>query len=114
MWSYFDGVTACSGLAEQSPVDPAAERSADERRYPEQPQLLQGPSADKDGRSGASRGIDRSVSHGNAHQVNQGEAKADGDGRKALGSATVSRSHNDQQEECGQDNLRPRSQPAEN
>ena len=57
---------------------------ADDRRHPEEPQLLERPSADDDRGSGAARRVHREIGDGYTDQVNQREAEADRDGRKAL------------------------------
>ena len=96
-----------SSLAEQSPIDPAADRGL--RRLaalPRTARVAARPSADEDGLSGVACRVHRRIRYWNTDQVNQGQAEADGDGGKALGRAIVGRSHDDQQEECGQNDFR--------
>src|SRR3546814_21135865 len=52
-------------------VEEAAEHAADDRGYPEQPQLLQRPTACDQRRDGAARRIDRRVGHRDADKMDQ-------------------------------------------
>jgi hypothetical protein len=58
-------------------VDEARDRCAEERRQPEEPELLQRPAAHENRRSGAARRIHRRVRHWNADQMNQRKRKTD-------------------------------------
>ena len=58
-------------LFEQCAIESSAGDSADQRRNPEQPQLLERQPAHEQRRAGAPRRIDRGVCDGNANEVDQ-------------------------------------------
>jgi hypothetical protein len=89
------------GLSGQQPVGEAGERCADDRRYPEQPELCQGPTAHEQRGTGAAGGVHRRVRDGDADQVNQRKREANGDGCEALRGAGIRRTENNEQEEKG-------------
>ena len=62
-------------LIAQPAIDNAADSAADQRRNPEQPELLQGPAADEQRRAGAARRVDRGVGDRNADQMDQAPAR---------------------------------------
>ena len=76
----------------QPTVDHAANRGD-----PEKPELRYGPSADEYGRSKAPRRIYRVIGNRNADQVNEGQAEAYSDWRKAGRCSSVRRAKNDDQ-----------------
>ncbi len=92
-------------MREQAAVDEAAKYAADQRRHPEKPKLAESPSANKERLAGAARRIDGGVGDGNADEVDEREAQANGDGREAFGSAYIGRSHDNQQEKGCENNL---------
>ena len=61
--------TTPAGSSLEPAIDHAAQRAADQRRDPEQPELRQRPAADEQRRPGAARRVDRGVGDGNADQV---------------------------------------------
>ena len=68
-------------------MDHAGHHGADDRRDPEQPELLERPAADEQRRTGAARRVHRRVGHRNADQVDQRERETDreaGEARRAL------------------------------
>ena len=67
------------------PIDSGTKQSADDRRHPEKPQLLDRPASDKHGDAGAARRVDGGVRHRDADQVDQRQAEADRDRRKPCG-----------------------------
>ena len=67
------------GLLAEPAVEDAAERAADQRRDPEQPELRQRPAADEQRRAGAAGRVDRGVGDRDADEVDQRQAEADGD-----------------------------------
>src|SRR5260221_13698884 len=81
-----------------APVGERADDGADDRGYPEQPELLQRPAADKQRRAGAPRRVHRGIRHRNADQVDQREAEADRNRRETRGRAPVRRPENDDEE----------------
>jgi hypothetical protein len=62
-----------------------AEDCAYDWRHPEQLQMLDGPSANEERRPRAARGINRSVGHWDADQVNQRQHQSDRNRREAAG-----------------------------
>src|SRR5262245_14008534 len=81
------------------------DRSSD-RSYPEQPQLLQRPTADKQSGTSASRRIYRGVCHGNAYEVNQRQRETNCNRRQTFRSARVRSSEDHDQEEERHHNFR--------
>ena len=89
----------------QPAVDGSGQERTHDRRYPEEPELAEGPSADEQGRAGAPSRVHRRVGHGDADEVDEGQSEADGDRGEARGRSTVSGPEDDQEEEEGQDGL---------
>src|SRR5215813_13276446 len=79
---------------EKAAVDPSRHKSADERRQPEEPELLDGPPTDEQGRCCAACGIDGCVGDGDADQVDEGQCKADSEPSEPGGRASVGRAEN--------------------
>jgi len=75
----FDVRLGGCGLGRQRLVDDPAEHSADDRREPEDPELLKRESADDDRRTGAARWVHGRVRHRDRDQVDERETEADGD-----------------------------------
>ena len=69
------------------------------------PQLLDGPSANEQGDSGAAGRVDRCVGDRDADQMYQGEAQPDSDGRQPQGRTLVGGAMDDQQEHEGHDDF---------
>jgi len=82
----------------EPPIHAASGRATEQRRKPEQPQLLQRPAADEQRRSSAARGIHRRIRNGDADQVDQREAQPDRDWREALRRIAVGCAHDYEQE----------------
>ncbi len=59
-------------------ADQACNRSAEDGRKPEQPELRDVRSASKQRRTGASRRVNRSIGDRNQEEVNERQAKPDG------------------------------------
>ena len=73
---------------------------------PKEPELMQRPAVHEKRRSGAAGRVHRQVVNGYADQVNEREAKANGNSRKPQRCATIRSAHNDEQEEESEHNLR--------
>src|SRR5271163_2383081 len=77
-------------IASHRKIQPGPDGSADDRRHPEEPQLLQRPAAattnrENQCRTSAARGVDRGVGDRHADQVNERQRQPDSDRRKAGG-----------------------------
>src|SRR5262249_55649236 len=70
-------------LAAQPAVQDTAGSAAENWRHPEQPQLRQRPTADKERGPRAARGIYRRIGDGNADQMDQRQRQPDGNRRKS-------------------------------
>ena len=69
-------------VARHPAMEEAGSGGADDRHYPEQPQLLQSPATDKDRLTGTTSWINRGIGDRDADQVNQRQAQANGNRRK--------------------------------
>jgi len=87
-------------------IDHAAEYRAGNGRDPEQPQLLQRPTAHKERRARAARRVHRRVGDRDADQVDQREAEPDGNRCESRGSALVRSAHDHEEEDEREDDLR--------
>ena len=80
-------------LGQNCVVEEPSQQAPDQRRHPEQPQLADSPeiasSRHHDRRASGARRVYRGVSDGDADQVDQREAEADGQRRESLGRALV-------------------------
>src|SRR5580698_106565 len=92
-------------LSEEDTVDEAGQGGTESWSQPEEPELGEGPSTDEQRRTGAARGVDGKVGDGDAHQMNEGEAEADGQRREAFGGANVSGAEDDEEEEESKDHF---------
>jgi len=85
---------------EHTPVNEATRECARHGCDPEHPQLRNRPAADKDSRAGAPRRVDRSGSHGDADQMDQGERQTDREAREPDGCPAMGRTqYHDQKHE---------------
>jgi hypothetical protein len=73
-------------------IERGAQQRADDRRYPEEPQLADGPVADEQGNAVASGRVHRGVGDRDAGPVDQREGQADGKRRAARRSPLAGRS----------------------
>src|ERR1700734_878266 len=69
-------------LSKEGAVDEARENGTENGRQPEEPELRERPSASDEGRAGAAGRIDGKICNRNTDQVDEREAKSDGDGRE--------------------------------
>src|SRR5262245_3327112 len=97
--------TLKSFLAEQSSIDQSTEHPAGNRRYPEEPQLIDRPTADKDCRTRTARRVDGGVGYGDADQVNERQSQPDRDRGKSFWCTFISRAEDNEQKEQSQHNL---------
>ena len=86
-------------VAAEDVVGEAAEQAAEDGGEPEEPELREGPVAAEEGGGGGAGGVDREVGDGDADEVDEGEAKANGDGCEALRSRRRSVAAHDDEEE---------------
>ena len=85
-------------------IDEAGEGAAQDRRDPEEPELLQGPAVGKDGRGGAARRVEGEIRDRDPGPIlDQGHGQADRQRREALRRPAVRRAQNDQEEKEGED-----------
>jgi len=66
-------------------IHDAGDQGADDRRDPEQPELIERPATRKQCRARAARRIHRRIGHGNADQMDQGQRQADREAGKTGG-----------------------------
>src|SRR5712692_4787823 len=85
-------------LSDQRIHDPGRGGSQN-RRHPEQPELLKGPASYEEGGARAPRGVDGGVGHGDRDQVDQGQAEPDCDRRESCRSPSIRGAEDDDQEE---------------
>ena len=86
-------------LPRDARVDEPGQQSADDRRDPEEPELLDRPAADEERGARAPRGVHGDVRHRDADQVDQREAEADRDRREPGRGALVRGAHDDEDED---------------
>src|SRR5579862_1349106 len=87
--SYLAAASIADLFFHQEPVCAAAQDSSQNRRYPEQPQLLHCPAFHEYCRTRAARRIHRKVGHRYPHQVNQRQSQTDCNRSKARTRALV-------------------------
>jgi hypothetical protein len=89
---------AAGWSAGEEGIDPSGHRPTQDRRDPEEPELLEGPPIGKDGRRGAARRVEGEIGDRDPGPIDQRHGQTDGQGRKALRRAAVRRAQNDQEE----------------
>ena len=81
-------------------VSDTADHAAENRGDPEEPELLDGSTANEHSHSGRAGRVHRRVGHRDRNEVDEREAEADSDRGKACRSATVGGAHDHEQEDC--------------
>src|SRR5437870_387295 len=92
-------VATASLLLGDERIDDAGRGSSQNRRHPEQPELLKGPASHEEGGARAPRRVDRGVGHGDRDQMDQGQAEPDCDRREACWGSSIRGAEDDDQEE---------------
>ena len=108
---------AAGWRAGEEGIDHSGHRPPQDRRDPEEPELLESPAVGKDGRGGAARRVEGEIGDRDPGPIDQGHGQADGQRREALRRPAVRRAQNDQEEkkgehrfgaETGQEGIAPR------
>src|SRR4029079_17360159 len=79
-------------------IDHPTQSTTEDRRDPEEPELLERPYVCKDGGARAACWVERKIRNRDSSPIDQGHGQSDRQGREALGHPTVCRAHNDQEE----------------
>src|SRR6185312_7639612 len=103
---FWFGCDHSRGFREEGVVDDAGDEAANDGSGPKEPELTERPSVHEERLAGAAGGVHGGVRHGNADEVNEGEAESDGDAGERLRRARVRCAENNDQEEHRQNDFR--------